>query len=83
MIFEIETTHDMHEEVYFFINGKIEKSNIEQILVNQSHILENPFKKDSNVRYDYSVKYKVSGYLLPFADDKLFKTKHELITQKP
>ena len=79
MTLELETTHDIHELVYLMFNGKIQSGKISQIQVNQSHTLENPFKESSNVRYEYSEKYKVYGYLQTFKISELFKTKSELI----
>ncbi len=80
MTLELETTHDIHEEVFFMFNEKICSGKISKIDVNQSHTLENPFKESSNVRYEYSEKYKVYGYYKIFKISELFKTKSELIT---
>ena len=79
MYLEIETTHDILEEVYFMFNGKIKCAKISKVSVEQEHVLQNPYKDLDDVKYTSREKYEVSGYGYTFGSRQLFKTKSELI----
>jgi len=79
MEIETVTLHDMHENVFFMINNKIEQSKISRVEVVVKHILENPFKVTSNVRIEITERYEVLGVLGSYRKEELFKTKSELL----
>ena len=79
MKIEINTTHDIAEEVYFMFNNTIKKGLISEIEIEQTLSLHNPYTRDSDVGEVTKVRYTIKGLGHKFGTNDIFKNQDELI----